>query len=155
MPKQKHNYEQIKQEFFDSKIDEVKVFIEQKYGKGKRSWSRAKQTTGWSKEKKARKESILQDALERSAKREAENLDIPVDQLKKAKLAVIWLFMNKLNKTIEKQKKSKDGEVNFSVKEFEQILKIIKTELWEPTNISKTDATIKGEPIDESLLIRD
>lgn len=152
--KSTYNRQALKLEFFQSDIDEIKVFMESKYGQWKRNWTMNKNTRGWSKEKQGYKDKVLQQVLERRAKEEAKSLEIPVDQLMKAKKAVIWLFMNKLNKTIEKQKESKDGEANFNVKEFEKILKVIKTELGEPTNISKTDATIKTEPIDEDLLIK-
>lgn len=148
MPKQKHDYKQLKLEFFQSDIDEIKVFIESKFGQWKRSWNFNKNTRWWSKEKQAYKDRILQKALDRKAKEEAKSLEIPTDQLMKAKKAVIWLFMQKLEKTL------KDKEADFNVKEFEKILKVIKTELGEPTNISKTDATIKTEPIDEDLLIK-
>ena len=146
MPKQKHDYKQLKLEFFQSDIDEVKVFIESKFGQWKRSWNFNKNTRWWSKEKQAHKEKILQKALDRKAKEEAKSLEIPTDQLMKAKKTVIWLLMKKLQDSIESW--------NINIAEQEKILKMIKTELWEPTNISKTDATIKSEPIDENLLIK-
>lgn len=142
----KYDWQALKLEFFQSDIDEVKSFLNDKkvtYNSVSRKY-----TKWWYNEKQEYKNKILQQALERRAKEEAKNLEIPVDKLMKAKKAVIWLFMQKLEKKLEE----KEPDVN--VKEFEKILKIIKTELWEPTNISKTDATIKTEPIDESLLIK-
>lgn len=136
----------LKLEFFQSDIDEVKSFLNDKKV-AYNSFSR-KYTKGWYSEKQQYKNKILEKALEKKANEEAKNLEIPIDQLKQAKKAVIWLLMKKLQKNLE----DKNAEVNVS--EQERILKIIKTELGEPTNISKTDATIKGEPIDESLLIR-
>jgi len=152
MGKVKYDRQALKWEFFHSEINEAKVFFEHKYGQWKRNWTMNRNTTGWSKEKQEYKDKILQEALEKRAKEEAKSLEIPIDQLMKAKKAVISLFMNKLNKTLAEQKKDEDAD--FNVKEFEKILKVIKTELGEPTNISKTDATIKTEPIDESLLIK-
>lgn len=151
MPKQKHDYKQLKLEFFQSDFDEVKSFITDKWLIYSSEWT--KRTKGRSKEKQEYKDKILQQVLERRAKEEAKSLEIPVDQLMKAKKAVISLFMQKLEKTLKQQRES-DWEASFNIKEFEKILKVIKTELWEPTNISKTDATIKTEPIDESLLIK-
>jgi len=150
--KNTYDRQALKLEFFQSDIDEVKVFMEAKYGQGKRNWTMNKNTRGRSKEKQEYKDKILQKVLEKRAKEEAKSLEIPVDQLMKAKKAVISLFMNKLNKVLNQQKKDEDAD--FNVKEFEKILKVIKTELGEPTNISKTDATLKTEPIDESLLIK-
>ena len=136
----------LKLEFFQSDIDEVKSFLTDKkvtYNSVSRKY-----TKWWYNEKQEYKNKILEKALEKRAKEEAKNLEIPVDKLMKAKKAVIWLFMQK----VEKELLQKDPNIN--VKEFDKILKIIKTELGEPTNISKTDATIKAEPIDENLLIR-
>lgn len=147
MPKQKHDYKQLKLDFFQSDFDEVKWFITDKWLRYNSEW--ATRTKGRSKEKQEYKDKILQQVLERRAEEEAKSLEIPVDKLMKAKKAVIWLFMQKLEKTMSQK------EPNINVKEFEKILKIIKTELGEPTNISKTDATIKSEPIDESLLVKD
>ena len=145
--KNKYDRQALKLEFFQSDIDEVERFFQDKF-KTKTDGSIRKNTKGRSKEKQEYKDKILQKALERRAKEEAKNLEIPVDKLMKAKKAVIWLFMQK----VEKELLQKDPNIN--VKEFDKILKIIKTELGEPTNISKTDATIKAEPIDENLLIR-
>ena len=150
MPKRKYDRQALKLEFFQSDIDEVKSFLDDKkvtYN------SVSRRNTKWRyNEKQEYKDKILQKVLEKRAEEEAKSLEIPVDKLMKAKKAVIWLFMNKLNRTLEEQKADKDAD--FNVKEFEKILKVIKTELGEPTNISKTDATIKTEPIDESLLIQ-
>ena len=129
-------------------------FLKGKFGEKLARSNMKNKCKGWGKEKQEHKDKILQKALERRAKEEAKNLEIPVDKLMKAKKAVIWLLMQKLEKTLEKQSKDNKDVVDVNVKEFEKILKIIKTELWEPTNISKTDATIKTEPIDENLLIR-
>lgn len=136
----------LKLEFFQSDIDEVKSFLADKnmtYNSVSRKYTKWRYN-----EKQEYKDKILQKALERRAKEEAKNLEIPVDKLMKAKKAVIWLFMQKVEKELLQK------EPNIDVKEFDKILKIIKTELGEPTNISKTDATIKAEPIDENLLIR-
>lgn len=149
--KSKYNRQALKLEFFQSDIDEVERFFQDRF-KTKTDWSIRKNTKWRSKEKQEYKDKILQKVLEKRAEKEAKSLEIPVDKLMKAKKAVIWLFMNKLNRTLEEQKADKDAD--FNVKEFEKILKVIKTELGEPTNISKTDATIKTEPIDESLLIK-
>lgn len=150
--KSKYDRQALKLEFFQSEIDEVYNFLAWKFGEKTVKWNLKNKVKGWSKEKQEYKDKILQKALEKRAKEEAKSLEIPIDQLLKAKKAVISLFMNKLNKVLAQQKT--DENADFNVKEFEKILKVIKTELGEPTNISKTDATIKTEPIDESLLIQ-
>ena len=150
--KSKYDRQALKLEFFQSDIDEVYNFLAWKFGEKTVKWNLKNKVKGWSKEKQEYKDKVLQKALEKRAKEEAKSLEIPIDQLMKAKKAVISLFMNKLNKVLAQQKT--DENADFNVKEFEKILKVIKTELGEPTNISKTDATIKTEPIDESLLIK-
>jgi len=146
MAKQKYDWIALKLEFFQSDIDEVESYLSQKWIK-RNWWGIAKQTKGRAKEKQAYKEKILQQALERRAKEEAKNLEIPMDQLKKAKKTVLWLLMKKLQQVIDW------GDIN--VKEQEKILKMIKTELWEPTSISKNDNTVRGVALDESLFIQD
>ena len=148
MGKVKYDRQALKLEFFQSDIDEVNVFLRWKYGESMVKHNLKNKVKGWSKEKQEYKDKILQKALEKKAKEEAESLEIPVDQLMRAKKAVLGLFMQKLNTAI----KNKDENIN--VKEYEKILKVIKTELGEPTTISKNDTTVRGEPLDESLFIQ-
>jgi hypothetical protein len=60
-----------------------------------------------------------------------------------------------------KAKKNALVKIAMGINNSEDIWKIvkwlnsIKTELGEPTSISKTDATIKTTPLDESLFIQD
>lgn len=141
----KYDRQALKLEFFQSDIDEVKSFLNDKkvtYNSVSRKYTKWRYN-----EKQEYKNTILEKALEKKAREEAKNLEIPVDQLKKAKKTVIWLLMKKLQQVIDKKE-------NINPQELEKILKMIKTELWEPTNISKTDATIKSEPLDESLFIQ-
>ena len=147
MWKLKYDWSSLKLEFFQSDIDEVKEFFQRKYNVYNRNIQQ--NTKGWTKEKQLYKTDILQRALERKAKEEAKNLEIPVGQLKMAKKTVIWLLMKRLQKIIEDE----DSDIN--INELERILKMTKTELWEPTNISKNDTTLRWEPLDESLFIQD
>lgn len=155
MPRQKYDWSKIKSDFFASDIDEVKEFIGNIWGKYNRNCAQA--TKGRTKEKQEWKQNIIEKALERKAKEEAKNLEIPLTQLKQAKKTVLWLVMKKLNKIIEVDKKDKENKdlSTIDIKEQERMLRMIKTELWEPTSISKTDATIRWEPLDESLFIQD
>lgn len=148
MGKVKYDRQALKLEFFQSDIDEVNVFLRWKYGEDMVKHNLKNKVKGWSKEKQEYKDKILQKALDKKAKEEAESLEIPVDQLMRAKKAVLGLFMKKLNTAIQ----NKDENIN--VKEYEKILKVIKTELGEPTTISKNDTTVRGEPLDESLFIQ-
>ena len=144
--KQKYDWKALKMEFFASEYEEAKGFIEDKLGKW--NWNIRDKTVGWSKEKQAYKQSIIDKALEERAKKDAKDLEIPLEELKKAKKAVLWLLIKKITKVI------KEEDV-INVAEQEKLLKIIKTELWEPTNISKNDTTVRWEPLDESMFIQD
>lgn len=149
MGKVKYDRQALKLEFFQSDFNEVRPFIAQRLHQDTTiNKQLAQKTKGRAKEKKEYNDKILQKALEKKAKEEAESLEIPVDQLMRAKKAVLGLFMQKLNTAI----KNKDENIN--VKEYEKILKVIKTELGEPTTISKNDTTVRGEPLDESLFIQ-
>ena len=128
------------------KEDEVRVVV----GKLLWGWKKhyEKPTKGWRKEKEASKERVFNSVMKKKEKEEAKSLELSVEELKKAKKASIKLLMKKISKVIEK-----DEEVN--VKEVEKIVKIIKTELGEPTSISKNDTTLRWEPLDESMFIND
>jgi len=145
MAKQKYDWKDLKLQFFQSEIDEVKEFFQRKFNVYNRNIQQ--NTRGWTKEKQAYKEKILQKALEKKMKEEAKNLEVSVDQLKKAKKTVILLLMKKIQQVIEWW--------DINIVEQERLLKMIKTELWEPTNISKNDTTVRWEPLDESLFIQD
>ena len=143
--RKKYDWKDLKLHFFQSDIDEVKWFFTDKkltYNSDTRT-----HTKGWYNEKQAYKEKILQKALEKKAKEEAKNLEMPVEQLKKAKKTVLWLLMRKIQQVIDWE--------DINIKDQEKILKMIKTELWEPTTISKNDTTFRWEPIDESKFIQD
>ena len=143
--KRKYDWNDLYNKFIASEYEEVKVFIESLWRTY--DWNCKKQTKGWSKQKAKLKEIITKEAIEKHIQKEVDNLEIPISQLKQAKKTVLWLVMRKLKQAID--------WVDITVKEQEKILKMIKTELWEPTNISKTDATIKTNPLDESLFIQD
>lgn len=143
--KQKHDWKALKLEFFASDYDEVKGFIQDKLRKW--NWNIRDKTTWRGKEKQAYKQSIIDRALEERAKKDAKDLEIPLEELKKAKKAVLWLLIRKITAVIK-------NEDEISVSEQERLLKMIKTELWEPTTISKNDTVLKWEPLDENLFIQ-
>lgn len=147
MGKVKYDRANIKLKFFQSDFDEVRPFIAQELHQDTTiNKQLAQKTKGRAKEKQAYKEKVLEKALEKQAKEEAKSLEIPTEQLLKAKKTVIGLLMKKLQQNIESW--------NINVSEQEKILKMIKTELGEPTTISKNDTTVRGEPLDENLFIQ-
>ena len=143
MPKKTRDYNALKLEFFKSDIDEVKVFYEAKYGQ--RNGTVNKNTRGRAKEKQAYKEKLLEKALEANAKKQAEALEIPIDILKKAKKNGIVGLINDLS--------NKDKKL--SVSDRIKAVNAIKTELGEPTTISKNENLNKGITLNEADFIQD
>jgi hypothetical protein len=146
----KYDYNALKLEYFTSDIDNVRAFMEQKLGKKTLSGSLNKKVNGRPKEKAEYRQKILDKALEANAKKQAEQLEMPVETLKKAKYAAVAKVMKLLEKP-------KDGakEVKLSVADMERVLKIIKTELGEPTTISKNENLNKGTVLNEADFIQD
>jgi len=142
MAKQKYNYEKLQLEFFKSEFDEVKAFITDKWLIYNSEWT--KRTKGRAKEKKEYNAMIVEKALKKNAEKQIDELEIPIDYLKKwKKNFIIWI----VNDSVKKADK-------MSMSDKVKGLNAIKTELMEPTSIWKTDATIKWEPIPEDLLIK-
>ena len=133
MPKQKHDYVKLKQEFIDSEFNEVKSFFDNKwmtYNSQIRKY-----TKGRSKEKKAHEATIIEDAIKISAKKKANELAVPLEDLMKWKKAIIQLLLQQVAKYV---KESKDDEwkiKDIDIWNAEKILKMFKTELWEPSTI--------------------
>ena len=140
MAKQKRDYSRLKLEFFESEIDEFEGFFKDKY-KTNTDWNIRQNTRWWTKEKKERKEKIMQKALEKSAEKKAKELEIDVELLQKWKKNWLIQIINKLSK-----------KWNLPIGDIVKWLNAIKTELWEPTSIWKTDAVIKDETTDQNPL---
>jgi len=130
MAKQKHNRQALKQEFFDSDIDEVKVFIESKYGQWKRNWTFNKNTRWWGKEKQDLKNKALADATQNTIKKMTRDLEIPMEQLTIAKTNAVIKVINKM-----KEMEAKDANLG----DLERIIKILRTEMGLPTTYSKNE----------------
>ena len=139
--KSKYDWQALKLEFFQSDIDEVYNFLAGKFGENTVKWNLKNKVKWWSKEKQEYKNRILEKALEKQAEEQAKELEIPIETLKKAKKKAIIKIINYLNKQLNPS-------------EMEKVIRMIKTELGEPTTISKNDTTVRWEPLDESLFIQ-
>ena len=129
-----HDYSALKVEFFESDFDEVKWFITDK-------WliynsERTKRTKWRSKEKQALKEKIVQQAIERNVEKQISELQVPLEDLMKWKKTVIQLLLLQVWKYV-KDNRSEDWKLikDIDVWDAERILKMFKTELWEPATI--------------------
>lgn len=121
MAKQKYDRPALKLEYFQSDIEEIKSFFTDKWMPYNSEIR--KRANGWWKEKKARKEKMIQKAIEEQARKEAKSLEIPVGTLMKAKK----MALTKIIKMMAEEK--------LDMQDIERGLKNIKTELGEPTNI--------------------
>lgn len=144
MPKQKYDWSKIKLEFFQSDIDDVEGFLGDFLGI-KNSGNIRKNTKGRWKEKQEYKEKILQEALRKNAEKQIQSLEIPIEILKRGKKNWIIGIIKDLSE------KSEHLSMSDKVKGVNQL----KIELWEPTSFSKTDTTLRGDPLDESLFVED
>ena len=76
---------------------------------------------------------ILEDTLKENAKRQAKELAMPLEELMKWKKAILWLLINHVAKFVKDNKE--DNWKNIDIWDAEKILKMFKTELWEPSTI--------------------
>lgn len=123
----KYDYNALKLEFFQSDFDEVQAFFEHKWSNPK-NWNILKNTKGRAKEKVEYKKKIVEKALEINAQKQAKSLELTVEFLKKAKK----------NALIKIAKQITEDNL-MSMKDLVRWLWTIKTELWEPTKITKNE----------------
>ena len=136
MQQTKFDYHALKLEYFASDIDEIKWF---RLDKGLNYNSRvATMTKGRGEEKQKRKDWIIEKALAKKQKELADKMEISFDDLLQAKKTIIDLLQAKL-KQYAKELESEDWEVYINMKDLEKIWKITKTELGEPTFVSKNE----------------
>ena len=91
---EKRDYAALKLAFFKSDIDEVKAFIESKWGS--LSWSMYKNTLWRAKEKQEFRQQIMEKAMEKVVEKEAEKIEIPVETLNKARHKAVSILIKKL-----------------------------------------------------------
>ena len=140
----KYDWADLKLQFFQSESDDVTSFLSKVWVKSI-GWSYNKQVKWWAKEKQAYKEKIIKKALEENAKKRAKELQIPIETLQLwKKNALVWI-MNDLTKKSDKM----------SMSDKVKWLNALKTELWEPTTVSKNENVNKNEPLDVNDFIRD
>lgn len=135
--KSKYDRPALKLEFFQSDIDDVKPFFEQKYNKNTANNKQLAVATKWrAKEKQERKNKIVQKALNKQATKEANALQVPIEDLMRWKKEILELLLEQVQKYIAKSKDPKNKKKSvFFVSDAERILKMFKTELGEPATI--------------------
>lgn len=132
--KSKYDRPAIKLEFFESEYDEVEAFFKDKW-KTWTDWSTRKNTKWRAKEKQERKAKIVEKAIQKNAEKQAKELQVPLEDLMKWKKAILQLLLKQVSKYVNANK-WKDWEwKDIDVWDAEKILKMFKTELWEPATI--------------------
>lgn len=139
MPKMKYNFDELKQEYFESPHLEVKSFFEYKFGAY--STHIIKQTKGWTKDKKEfQKEQIKKAQEEYEAERQEKWIKVlrNVDTARMAGLQHLW-----------ERLVSKSRIDTMQVREITEALKHMRLELWEPTeNVNQTN---RDNPLEKRL----
>ena len=135
MQQKKYDWTALKLEFFESDIDEVQEFLRVKFGE-RLAKSSMKNNCNWRRqEKQARKEKIVEKALAKKQNELAKKLEISVDELLQAKRTVIDLLQVKLKQSLQKM----NDWWSITMRDLETIWRMTKTELWEPTVVSKNE----------------
>ena len=130
--KSKYDRPALKLEFFESETDEVERFFQDKF-KTKTDWSIRKNTKWRTKEKQEHKMKIVEKSLQKNAEKQANELSVPIEDLMKWKKAVLQLLLVQVSKFVKANQDKKD--IDIDVWDAEKILKMFKTELWEPATI--------------------
>lgn len=135
MPKQKYDWNKIKMEFMLSEYDEVQPFLQQEYGKDTaKSNQIAKMTKWWWKEKQERKRKIYMEALKKKWKESEKEIESKMERYE-----MLW------DGILQWMENAIFGDWKKNSNDIMNIWKIKRTEMWLPTNISKTENTNKEE----------
>lgn len=126
MPKQRYDLVALKKEFMDSEFSEARSFLVSKWLVTKIN---SIKTKWWAKEKRENKEKVLQRATEKAITKQANALEIPMDQLTLAKKNAVVKVINKMM----------DKDLDMS--DLERTIKILRTEMGLPTSYSKNENT--------------
>lgn len=142
MPKQKYDRNQIKLEFMLSEFDEVKPFIEHKYNTNKAYTRQTAEMTKWRwKEKQEFKQKIYLEALKKKWKETADEISHKMERYE-----MLWdEILNRMEEQFNSEGEGEKKKINSN--DIMNIWKIKRTEMWLPTNISKTENTNKEENV--------
>ena len=133
--KYQYDRQALKLEFIESEFNEVQPFFLQRYNKDTAKNRQIAVNTKWrAKEKQELKQKIVEDAIQRNAKKQAKELSVPIEDLMKWKKAVLQLLLHQVAKFVKSNQEDKKPK-EIDVADAEKILKMFKTELWEPATI--------------------
>lgn len=132
--KPSYNWVALKKSFFEHEWSSVSLRYREEFGKKKGSKKPNRyfsQKAKWRAEEKKKRQ---EEQLENAKKKLDQNFTISTEKLKKSKDMILTIVHNRLNKHVTKEKENK-----LSTRDLETLIKIIKTELWEPTTVTKNE----------------
>ena len=141
MPKQKYDWNKIKMEFMLSEFDEAKGFMQDKYKIY--NGEIAKNIKWWWKEKQLYKSKIYADVLKKKWKETAKDIESKMERYEMLWDEILNWMEEQFQQIGEEDEEWKKRKINSN--DIMNIWKIKRTEMWLPTNISKTENTNKDE----------
>ncbi len=124
MAKRKYDLAELKKEYLTWDFESVSAFIMQKWLKNKIN---GKDFKWWDKDKKKLKEKALEKAIKKSVTKQANALEIPIEQLSLAKKnAVVKVIQQMMNKDL-------------NMHDLDRTIRILRTEMWLPVTYTKSE----------------
>ena len=145
MPKQKYDWNKIKMEFMLSEYDEVQPFMKTNYKQDTANNKQVmKMTKWWWKEKQERKRKIYMEALKKKWKEAEKEIANKMERYEMLWDEILNWMEEQFQWAVDDEWKPRKINSN----DIMNIWKIKRTEMWLPTNISKTENTNKEEKTD-------
>jgi hypothetical protein len=124
MAKRKYDLAELKKEYLTWDFESVSAFIMQKWLKNKIN---GKDFKWWDKDKKKLKEKALEKAIKKTVTKQANALEIPIEQLSLAKKnAVVKVIQQMMNKDL-------------NMHDLDRTIRILRTEMWLPVTYTKSE----------------
>jgi len=149
----KYNWEKLKQEFFESDIEEVFTFIKHKLGTNvAQSGGVKRNIKNWTEEKKEYQRKIMEEAREETKKELIEKMKIKLEDVltaKKLSYSLLMSYLECYGKLLAGQELSESEQKfmsNLPVSKIDKINKWLHIELGLPTNITELQGA-KEKPL--------
>lgn len=140
MAKQKYNRPELKRKRLESEHIELSERIKAEFGKW--NWTINEHTAGRREMKDRYKEELERKALERTEREKIKSLMIPKSQYYEMKKELIEGMIEAIHQEMDLIR-----EWKWDIYKLRELLKMVKAELLEPSNITQTNSTIKNEEL--------
>ena len=140
MAKQKYDRIELKRKRLESKHIELWERIKEEFGKSNGTIN--EHTAGRREMKDRYKEELERKALEKSEREKIKALMIPKSQYYEMKKELIDWMMEAIHQEMDLMK-----EWKWDIYKLRELLKMVKAELLEPSNITQTNNTIRNEEL--------